>query len=225
MHEPKSLTKQCGTPFFVSPEILQRKPYDQKSGEFVCVVLWVDATPVFERCFVLVVNADPLCLLMFLSPPAQKDMWSIGVIIYLLLAGNLPFMGRSQKELFRKIVIGKYQFEDDSWSDVTNDARDLVERLLVTDPDKRLSAKECLHHPWLKQDFGRLSLIKLQSTSQRLKTFNARMKLRSAMIAVDWISSLQRESWRYIPDVDDDQSPPPRRKSSANPEGDEDDSD
>jgi serine/threonine protein kinase len=148
-------------------------------------------------------------------------MWSIGVIIYLLLAGNLPFMGRSQKELFRKIVIGKYQFVDDSWSDVTNDARNLVEKLLVTDPDKRLSAKECLEHPWLKQDFGRLSLIKLQSTSQRLKTFNARMKLRSAMIAVDWVSSLQRQSWKDIPDTDE----PSRRTSVTIPEGDEDDSD
>jgi len=149
-------------------------------------------------------------------------MWSVGVIIYLLLAGNLPFMGRSQKELFRKIVVGKYQFEDDSWSDVSNDARDLVERLLVTNPDRRLSALDCLQHPWLKQDFGRLSLIKLQSTSQRLKTFNARMKLRSAMIAVDWVSSLQRQSWRITPDGNAQS----RRTSSRSfPEDDEDDSD
>lgn len=153
----------------------------------------------------------------------SKDMWSVGVIIYLLLSGNLPFMGRSQKELFRKIVIGKYQFQDDSWSDVSNDARDLVEKLLVTDPDKRLSALECLEHPWLKQDYGRLALIKLQSTSQRLKTFNARMKLRSAMIAVDWVSSLQRQSWRVPSDNDAAQSR--RRSSQTIPEGDEDESD
>lgn len=149
----------------------------------------------------------------------QSDMWSVGVIIFLLLAGNLPFMGRSQKELFRKIVIGKYQFQDDSWSDVSNDARDIVERLLVTDPDKRISARECLEHPWLKQDFGRLSLIKLQSTSQRLKTFNARMKLRSAMIAVDWVSSLQRQSWKSP------QNKQVRRRSTTIPEEEEGDSD
>jgi serine/threonine protein kinase len=70
VHEPKSLTKQCDTPFFVAPEILTRKPYDQAS-----------------------------------------DMWSAGCIVFLLLSGNLPFMGRSQKELFRKIVAGKYEFE------------------------------------------------------------------------------------------------------------------
>lgn len=153
-HDPKSLTKQCGTPFFVSPEILMRQAYDQMS-----------------------------------------DMWSVGCIVFLLLSGNLPFMGRSQKELFRKIVAGKYEFDDDDWADVSDDAKDLVNRLLVLDPDNRLSATEALKHKWLKLSSDRLSRIKLEATSQRLKTFNARMKLRSAMIAVDWVSSLKKTSW------------------------------
>jgi serine/threonine protein kinase len=158
VHAPKSLTKQCGTPFFVAPEILMRKSYDQKS-----------------------------------------DMWSVGCIIYLLLSGNLPFMGRSQKELFRNIVVGRFEFDDDSWTDISDQARDIVCKLLVTDPDRRLSSVACLQHPWLQQDSKRLSLIKLQGTSQRLKTFNARMKLRSAMIAVDWASSIRSKSFKRLP--------------------------
>eukprot|EP00541_Cyclophora_tenuis_P000449 CAMPEP_0116565106 /NCGR_PEP_ID=MMETSP0397-20121206/13717_1 /TAXON_ID=216820 /ORGANISM="Cyclophora tenuis, Strain ECT3854" /LENGTH=527 /DNA_ID=CAMNT_0004091849 /DNA_START=301 /DNA_END=1884 /DNA_ORIENTATION=- len=154
VHSPKSLTKQCGTPFFVSPEILMRQSYDQMS-----------------------------------------DMWSVGCIVYLLLSGNLPFMGRSQKELFRKIVVGKYEMDEDCWSGVSEEARDLVSKMLVTDPDRRISAADSLRHRWLQQDNKRLSLINLAGTSQRLKTFNARMKLRSAMIAVDWIGSLKRTSW------------------------------
>lgn len=154
VHEAKSLTKQCGTPFFVSPEILMRKPYDQ-----------------------------------------QSDMWSVGCIVFLLLSGNLPFMGRSQKELFRKIVSGKFDFDDEDWQDVSEDAKDLVRRLLVLNPDDRITASEAIRHKWLKASKDRLSLIVLQGTSQRLKTFNARMKLRSAMIAVDWVSSLKRVSW------------------------------
>jgi serine/threonine protein kinase len=63
-------------------------------------------------------------------------MWSIGCIILLLLSGNLPFMGRSKKELFRKIVAGKYEFNEDDWEGVSDDARDLVRRFLVLDPDK-----------------------------------------------------------------------------------------
>ena len=154
VHQPKSLTKQCGTPFFVSPEILMRQSYDEMS-----------------------------------------DMWSVGCIVYLLLGGNLPFMGRTQKELFRKIVVGKYDFPEDCWDSVSADARDLVSRLLVTNPDERMTAQQALRHRWIMGDKSRLSMNKLIGTSQRLKTFNARMKLRSAMIAVDWIASLQRMSW------------------------------
>jgi len=151
VHTPKSLTKQCGTPFFVPPEILMKKPYDQ-------------------RC----------------------DMWSCGCIVYLLLGGVLPFMGRTQKELFRKIVAGNYEIDEESFVGVSEDARDLIQKLLVTDPDNRMSAAEALKHPWLKQDETKLSMISLNRTSERLKYFNARMKLRSAIIAVDWISSLTR---------------------------------
>mmetsp|Transcript_3226 Transcript_3226/g.5291 ORF Transcript_3226/g.5291 Transcript_3226/m.5291 type:complete len:540 (-) Transcript_3226:171-1790(-) len=153
VHQPKSLTKQCGTPFFVSPEILMRQSYDQMS-----------------------------------------DLWSCGCICFLLLSGNLPFMGRSQKELFRKIVVGKYVFDED-FDGVSEDAKDLIAKMLVTDPDKRISASEALRHPWLKSENSRLSMNKLAGTSKRLLTFNARMKLRSAMIAVDWISTLKRGSW------------------------------
>mmetsp|Transcript_3870 Transcript_3870/g.6079 ORF Transcript_3870/g.6079 Transcript_3870/m.6079 type:complete len:521 (-) Transcript_3870:363-1925(-) len=153
-HTPKSLTKQCGTPFFVSPEILMRQPYDQ-----------------------------------------QSDMWSVGCIIFLLLSGNLPFMGRSQKELFRKIVSGKYEFDEEDWCDVSNDAKDLVQKLLVLDPDERLTSSQALKHKWMKASAERLSRLALQGTSQRLKTFNARMKLRSALIAVDWVNQLKRSSW------------------------------
>lgn len=151
VHEPNSLSKQCGTPFFVSPEILMRKGYDQ-----------------------------------------QSDMWSVGCIVYLLLSGNLPFMGRSQKELFRKIVAGKYDFDDEEWGEVSADAKDLVTKMLLLDPSKRITAADAVRHDWLKASRDRLGMIMLQGTSQRLKTFNARMKLRSAMIAIDWVSSLKR---------------------------------
>jgi calcium/calmodulin-dependent protein kinase I len=110
------------------------------------------------------------------------------------LSGNLPFMGRSQKELFRKIVAGKFEFKDTEWDGVSDDAKDLVSKMLVLNPDKRMTAKKALLHPWLKVATERLSKIGLNSTSQRLKTFNAKMKLRSAMIAVDYVSSLMQVS-------------------------------
>jgi len=154
VHTPKSLTKQCGTPFFVAPEILMRKPYDE-----------------------------------------QSDMWSVGAIVFLLLTGNLPFMGRSQKELFRKIVSGKYEFENKDCEHISEDAKNLVEKLLVLDPDDRLTAMGALRHTWLKTSRAELDQSQLEGTAKRLMTFNARMKLRSAMIAVDWVSSLKRNSF------------------------------
>jgi len=153
-HTEKCLTKQCGTPFFVSPEILMRQPYDQ-----------------------------------------QTDMWSVGCIIFLLLSGNLPFMGRSQKELFKKIVSGKFEFKEEGWEGISDDAKDLVQKLLVLDPDERITASQALRHRWMKTSGENLSRTLLQGTSQRLKTFNARMKLRSAMIAVDWVNQLKLASW------------------------------
>ena len=153
VHQPKSLTKQCGTPFFVAPEILVRRPYDQ-----------------------------------------QSDMWSVGCIIYLLLSGNLPFSGLSQKDLFRKIIAGRFEFEGDIWNEISNDAKDLVKKLLVIDPDIRLSARKALLHPWLKAPSDRLSRTSLINASQKLKVFNAKMKLRSAMITVDTVTLLRRVS-------------------------------
>lgn len=147
VYGPNSLTKQCGTPFFVAPEILMRVPYDQAA-----------------------------------------DMWSVGVIIYLLLGGNLPFMGRSQRELFRAIVVGKYDFPEDSWGLVSENAKTVIKGLLVTDPANRWTAAQVMRSAWLRDDAKRLSRNNLMYTSQKLKTFNARMKLRSAMIAVDWVS-------------------------------------
>jgi hypothetical protein len=65
----------------------------------------------------------------------------------------------------------------------------------VLDPDDRMTAMDALRHPWLKASRDQLDQSRLEGTAQRLKTFNARMKLRSAMIAVDWVSSLKRNSF------------------------------
>ena len=95
-------------------------------------------------------------------------MWSCGVIIFLLLllACDLPFVERSQKELFRNIVMGRYEFEEESWSNVSDDARDLVRKLLVTDPSRRLSSREAMASPWMRTRGNMLARNNLQYTSQ-----------------------------------------------------------
>jgi len=118
-------------------------------------------------------------------------MWSCGVIMFLLLGGDLPFMARSQKELFRNIVMGRYEFEENGWAHVSEEAKSLVKQLLVTDPSQRLTSREAMNSDWMRQRGNMLMKNNLQYTSQRLKGFNARMKLRASMIAVGSVVSMR----------------------------------
>jgi len=78
------------------------------------------------------------------------DMWSVGVIIYILLSGYPPFYADSAPALFKKIMDVKYDFDDSVWDDISDSAKDLIRNLLVKEPSRRFSAKQCLEHPWVK---------------------------------------------------------------------------
>eukprot|EP00873_Tetraselmis_striata_P001178 jgi/Tetstr1/421442/TSEL_012391.t1 len=78
------------------------------------------------------------------------DMWSVGVILFILLSGYSPFDDDNDVALFDKIKKGLYDIDDPVWDEVTDAAKDLVGRLLTVDVGKRLSAREALNHPWLK---------------------------------------------------------------------------
>ncbi|EER12896.1 calcium-dependent protein kinase, putative, partial [Perkinsus marinus ATCC 50983] len=77
------------------------------------------------------------------------DMWSIGVMTYMLLAGVPPFDGDTDKEILRKIAKGTYSFSGPSWDFISASARDFITNLLKKDPSHRLSASRALNHPWL----------------------------------------------------------------------------
>jgi len=77
------------------------------------------------------------------------DMWSVGVIIYILLSGYPPFYDDAPPKIFKKITEAKYDFNDPAWEHVSDLAKDLIRKLLVRDPEERLTATECLKHPWL----------------------------------------------------------------------------
>lgn len=77
------------------------------------------------------------------------DIWSLGVLTYVLLSGHSPFGGDTKQETFCNITNGSLDFPEDLFGDVSNSAKDFVGRLIVRDASKRLSVKECLSHPWL----------------------------------------------------------------------------
>jgi len=79
----------------------------------------------------------------------EVDMWSIGVITYILLCGFPPFYNEKLQELFEQIMKADYDFPEDYWEDISQEAKDFINKLLVVDPKKRLTAATALQHPWL----------------------------------------------------------------------------
>jgi calcium/calmodulin-dependent protein kinase I len=77
------------------------------------------------------------------------DMWSVGVITYIMLGGYPPFYDDNQKMLFRKIKAGAYEFHADYWKHVSAEAKDLIKNMLVVKPANRFTVEDALNHPWV----------------------------------------------------------------------------
>ncbi|XP_075457894.1 calcium/calmodulin-dependent protein kinase type II subunit beta isoform X6 [Ascaphus truei] len=110
------------------------------------------------------------------------DIWACGVILYILLVGYPPFWDEDQHKLYQQIKAGAYDFPSPEWDTVTPEAKNLINQMLTINPTKRITAHEALKHPWVCQRSTVASMMHRQETVECLKKFNARRKLKGAIL-------------------------------------------
>jgi calcium/calmodulin-dependent protein kinase I len=112
------------------------------------------------------------------------DMWSIGVILYILLCGFPPFYEENTAKLFQTIMDGKYDFPDPEWTSISESAKDLIQRMLTVDSKKRITADEALEHPWILGHTAKDEKLSNDVIDKIRRSQKARQRLKGAIRAV-----------------------------------------
>lgn len=130
------------------------------------------------------------------------DVWSAGVIMYILLSGIPPFNASSDSEMKKKILEGSYSMDGKVWDEVSEEAKDLIKELLTYDKDKRWSAEEALSHPWITSMWESVIDSKLAKKAlNNLSKFRATEKIKQATVAYiasQLLSKKEKESLSSI---------------------------
>ncbi|XP_009858067.3 uncharacterized protein LOC100177233 [Ciona intestinalis] len=138
-------------------------------------------------------------ILNYESVSSATDMWSVGVICYILLSGISPFLGDTDGETMENIMDIAWEFEEEHFDDVSADAKDFISRLLVEEKSGRLSAAQCLRHKWLSTPL----------TSKRRKALMNKKQLKNFMARIHWkasIAAVTAANWLRQQIVPTDQS-------------------
>ncbi|XP_046864995.1 myosin light chain kinase, smooth muscle-like isoform X2 [Xenia sp. Carnegie-2017] len=118
-----------------------------------------------------IINYDPIHL--------ASDMWSVGVIAYILVSGLSPFLGDDDNDTLTNVTAGTYDFEDEAFMNVGHEVKDFIEKLLQKSPRKRKTAEECLKHEWIKKNKG-----KGRIPTENLRKFIVQKKWQKSVNAV-----------------------------------------
>nr|ABV22565.1 calcium-dependent protein kinase [Physcomitrium patens]ABV22571.1 calcium-dependent protein kinase [Physcomitrium patens]PNR48541.1 hypothetical protein PHYPA_013018 [Physcomitrium patens] len=114
----------------------------------------------------------------------EADVWSAGVIVYILLCGVPPFWAESEQGIFDAVLKGYIDFKSDPWPKVSAAAKDLVSKMLKQDPKERLTAQEVLKHPWMKEDGDAPDEPLDNAVLTRLKNFSSANKMKKLALQV-----------------------------------------
>ena len=116
------------------------------------------------------------------------DLWSCGVILYILLSGKAPFSGKTDSIILEKIKIGKYNMDIKQFENISLEVKDLIQKLLEKNPKKRLTASNAIKHPWfkklnIKSEVIENDIVKIQESLLNIKKYNPLLKLQQVVIA------------------------------------------
>ncbi|KAL9233592.1 hypothetical protein vseg_008568 [Gypsophila vaccaria] len=114
----------------------------------------------------------------------EVDIWSVGVMLYILLCGVPPFWAETEHGIFNAILKGHIDFTSDPWPQISTQAKDLVRKMLNTDPKQRLTAYQVLNHPWIKEDGEAPDTPLDNAVMDRLKQFRAMNKFKKVALRV-----------------------------------------
>ncbi|KAL3850178.1 hypothetical protein ACJIZ3_012060 [Penstemon smallii] len=114
----------------------------------------------------------------------EVDIWSVGVMLYILLCGVPPFWAESENGIFNAILRGHVDFASDPWPSISSGAKDLVRKMLNSDPKQRLTAFQVLNHPWIKEDGEAPDTPLDNAVLDRLKQFRAMNKFKKVALRV-----------------------------------------
>uniref|UniRef100_A0A8C5I103 calcium/calmodulin-dependent protein kinase n=1 Tax=Gouania willdenowi TaxID=441366 RepID=A0A8C5I103_GOUWI len=198
----------AGTPGYLSPEVLRKEAYGKPVDIWACGELFTethththtlssfafltnirynifldDHTRQCSEAHFLTNILFSLCMYMFLGCACVS-----GVILYILLVGYPPFWDEDQHKLYQQIKAGAYDFPSPEWDTVTPEAKNLINQMLTINPAKRITAQEALKHPWVCQRSTVASMMHRQETVECLKKFNARRKLKGAILTTMLVS-------------------------------------
>ncbi|TMW85512.1 hypothetical protein EJD97_023030 [Solanum chilense] len=133
------------------------------------------------------------------SYSTEADVWSIGVISYILLCGSRPFWARTESGIFRAVLKADPGFEEQPWPTLSSEAKDFVKRLLNKDPRKRMTAAQALGHPWIKNSHDvevplDILIFKLMKTYMRSSALRkAALRALSKTLTVDELVHLKQQ--------------------------------